>query len=187
MAEITELRTAHDGWCKLFVATVRTADGASFTREIEDHGEAVAVLPYDTERRTALLVRQLRAPALHAAGVMQVLEAPAGLADHGSVEDSVRAEAQEELGLTLREVEFIGTAWTMPGISTERMHLYLAAIRAEDRTGAGGGLGSENESIEIVEMPLTDLAALAAAGEIVDMKTFALVMALQLRHPALFR
>ena len=42
-------------------------DGTVVTRAIEDHGNAVAVLPYDPVRRTAILVQQMRAPALYAA------------------------------------------------------------------------------------------------------------------------
>ena len=78
MVAISSTTLAHDGWLKLRVATLSGDDGVEFTREIEDHGPAVAVLPYDPERREALLVRQLRPPALLAAGLTTMLEAPAG-------------------------------------------------------------------------------------------------------------
>src|SRR5918911_2185099 len=58
--EITDLKTVHTGWAKFLIASVRLADGRSFRREIEDHGAAACVLPYDAERRMAGLVRQLR-------------------------------------------------------------------------------------------------------------------------------
>ena len=57
-------RILHQGWGRFGVVRLRLADGFEIEREIKDHGDAVAVLPYDPERREALLVRQLRAPAL---------------------------------------------------------------------------------------------------------------------------
>ncbi|GMA77272.1 hypothetical protein GCM10025880_36890 [Methylorubrum aminovorans] len=60
--EIRGTRTVHDGWASFVVAEVTTPEGAEVTREIEDHGEAVCVLPYDPERRVALLIRQFRVP-----------------------------------------------------------------------------------------------------------------------------
>jgi len=50
----------------------------------------------------------------------------------------------------------------------------------------GGGVADEHEGITVVEMPLADLAALAASGEFADLKTFALVPALMQRRPDLF-
>lgn len=65
--------------------------------------------------------------------------------------------------------------------------MFLAAYSATDRTGEGGGLAAEHEKITVVEIALTELAALANTGRITDMKTLALVQSLRLRHPALFR
>jgi hypothetical protein len=74
----------------------------------------------------------------------------------------------------------------MPGVSTERMTLYLAEYRAKDRVGDGGGVAHEDEEVRVVELGLKELAALMAADGVVDMKTLALVQALQLRRPELF-
>src|ERR1700759_4401887 len=71
------------GWCTLYLATVRLADGRVITREIEDHGSAACVLAYDPERRIAMVSRQLRPPALYAGGALALIEAPAGLIDTG--------------------------------------------------------------------------------------------------------
>ena len=37
----------------------------------------------------------------------------------------------------------------LPGISTEKMHMFLAEYAAASRVGAGGGLAEENEEIEV--------------------------------------
>jgi nudix-type nucleoside diphosphatase (YffH/AdpP family) len=183
---VLSTKTAYEGWSTLFVATIRTPDGATIKREIEDHGTAVAVLPYDPERRVAMLVRQFRPPVFQAAGEIEMLEAPAGLIEEDHPEDSVRREADEEVGIRLGELEPIGPHWSMPGLSTERLHLYLAPYRAADRTGAGGGLAREHENITPAEIGFDELVALADSGRLSDLKTFALVQTLRLRHPHLF-
>jgi len=183
--KIVSLEPKYRGWCKVYVATIRLADGQTVTREIEDHGAAACVLPYDPVRRTALLIRQLRAPPLHAAGETAIIETPAGLIDPGEdAETTARREAMEEVGVRLTSLEQVSNTWTMPGISTERMPLFLGTYSESDRVGAGGGESSEQ--IEVVEMSLRELAAMADAGTIADLKTFALVQSLRLREPELF-
>lgn len=184
--EIRGTRTVHDGWASFVVAEVTTPEGAAVTREIEDHGEAVCVLPYDPERKVALLIRQFRAPPFFTAGVTDLLEVPAGLLDEADPEAGVRREAFEETGLRLSRLEPVSTVWSLPGISTERMHLFLAPYAEADREGPGGGLAEEHEAITVVEMPLATLVAMSEAGEIVDMKTLVLLLALRLRRPDLF-
>lgn len=187
MVAIRSTKTVHDGWTKLRRATLAGADGVAFTREIEDHGPAVAVLPYDPERRVALLVKLPRAPVLFLDGASDFLEAPAGLREGGEdPADCARREAAEEVGVALGALEPAGHAWTMCGISTERMHLFLAPYAAEDRKGAGGGLAAEHENITVVEVPLGALRDMADRNALDDMKTLCLVQTLRLRRPELF-
>lgn len=183
---IEEVREVYRGWTRLSRATL--SDGSKqFHREIEDHGQAVGVLPYDPERRTALLVQLPRAPVLLAGETEHLLEVPAGLVDAGEAPDAcARREALEEVGVALGELEPVGLVWSCPGISTERIALFLAVYRASDRTGQGGGLADENENIVVAERSLADLAALAEAGRLPDLKTLCLVQALRLRRPDLF-
>ena len=187
MVAIRSTRLAHDGWLKLRVATLSGDDGVAFTREIEDHGPAVAVLPYDPERRVALLVMLPRAPVLLMGGSPDLLEAPAGVREDG--EDPAgcaRREAREEVGVVLGALEEAGHVWSMCGVSTERMHLFLAAFTAADRTGQGGGLAEEHENITVVEVPLAEMRGMADRNALDDMKTLCLVQTLRLRRPELF-
>lgn len=188
MSRLISKTPVYEGWSKLYKATIELASGAVITREVEDHGSAVAVLPYDPERRVALLVRQMRTgPLLDGAADPHVLEAPAGMIDAGeSEETAVRREALEEAGITLGALDSVGRAWSMPGISTEWIGLYLGAYTLADRVAAGGGLEEENEEIEVLELPLAELARLQDDGRLNDMKTLALVSALRLRRPELF-
>src|SRR3954467_6120291 len=112
--EILSLEPKYRGWCKVYVATIRLAEGQTVTREIEDHGAAACVLPYDPVRRTALLIRQLRAPPLHAAGEAAIIETPAGLIDPGEdAQTTARREAMEEAGVRLSSLEQVSNTWTM--------------------------------------------------------------------------
>jgi nudix-type nucleoside diphosphatase (YffH/AdpP family) len=184
--QITHMETLHEGFAKFLVATVRLGDGRTVRREIEDHGRAVAVLPYDPDRRTAILVRQFRAPVFYCAKMEDTLEAIAGRVESSDPAECARREAFEEAGLQLGPLDHVARVWTMPGISTEQMDLYLAAYRETDRVADGGGLAEEHEEITVVEMPLAQLAAMADSGRLTDMKAFALVQTLRLRRPDLF-
>jgi nudix-type nucleoside diphosphatase (YffH/AdpP family) len=184
--QILSTRTLYEGWTSLRLVRVRLSSGEVVHREVEDHGDAVAVLPYDPVRRTVMLVRILRTPALVRAGRAALLECPAGLLDEADPAEAARREAQEEVGLALGEVEHVARVWTSPGISAEQMDLYLAPYSAADRVSAGGGIAGEHEAIEVAELDLDDLWAMVERGELDDMKTLTLVLTLRQRHPELF-
>jgi nudix-type nucleoside diphosphatase (YffH/AdpP family) len=185
-ARIGDVRQIYAGWSTFSVAEVEFADRSRIRREIENHGNAVAVLPYDPERRVATLVRQLRSPVLYSAGLQDLLEVPAGILEGDDPRACARREAMEETGLRLGRLEHVARTWSMPGISTEQMDLFLASYVSADKIGSGGGLAHEHENIVVVEMALVDLATMAMTGTLTDMKTLTLVLALQLRHPKLF-
>ncbi|WP_426958723.1 NUDIX domain-containing protein [Muricoccus radiodurans] len=185
-AAIESIATTHERWARMLLATVRLPGGQRVQRDIEDHGDAVAVLPYDPVRRVALLVRQFRAPPFYASGEGETLEAPAGRLDTDDPASCARREALEEIGLRLGELEPVVVTWTMPALSTERAHLFLAAYEAVDHVEAGGGIIEEGESITVSEVPLADLAAMADAGTLTELKLLLLVQTLRLRRPELF-
>jgi len=186
-AEIVSTEIKHRGWSTFLVATIKLPDGHIITRVIEDHGNAVCVLPYDPIRRVAILVKQLRAPALYAAKQTDFLEAVAGRVDDGEdAESSARRETAEEAGFQLRTLERVARAWAMPGVSTEQMDLFLGEYSEADRIGAGGGVDGEHENIEVIEMPLAKLAEMVDSGVLHDMKTLLLLQTLRLRRPELF-
>jgi nudix-type nucleoside diphosphatase (YffH/AdpP family) len=185
--QIARIETLHEGRSTLMVVDARLPDGAILRRAVEDHGPAVAVLPYDAARRTAILIRQFRVPVFMASGATETLEAIAGIVE-GNEEPSAcaRREAFEEAGLRLATLEHVASAWTMPGVSTERMHFYLAPYGPADRAAAGGGLEEEKERITVVEVRLAELAAMADSARLDDAKTLVLVQTLRLRLPNLF-
>ena len=186
MPQILSTRSLYDGWTSLRLVRVRLDSGEVVNREVEDHGDAVAVLPYDPVRRMAMLIRIMRAPALLRAGRAALFECPAGLLDEADPAEAARREAEEEVGLALHDMEHVGRVWTSPGISAEQMDLYLAPYSAADRVNAGGGIASEHEAIEVTELRLDVVWTMVERGELDDMKTLTLVLTLRLRHPELF-
>ncbi|MGA0606297.1 NUDIX domain-containing protein [Phenylobacterium sp. VNQ135] len=184
--ELRKLETVYQGYSTLMVATLSTADGGTFRREIEHHGRAAAVLPYDAGRRCVLMVNLPRAPVIWAGGPPELLEAPAGMVDNEDPEDTAIREALEEAGVRLSRLEPLGSPFASPGVSSEKIDLFLAEYSAADRVAAGGGVDGENEHITVEEIPLAQLWAWVEQRRIEDLKTLALVLALKVRRPELF-
>jgi nudix-type nucleoside diphosphatase (YffH/AdpP family) len=181
---IVERTLVYDHWYRLWRLKVRMPNGAEVERHLEDHGSAVALLPYDPERRVAMLVSMPRAPVLDA-GEPPLIEVIAGNVGD-NVQHSARAEASEEAGLRIGELEPLATVWSMPAFSTEKLHMFLATYSESDRIGPGGGAEGEDENITAFEMPLSELRAMRIAGTLTDGKTMLLVQALELARPDLF-
>jgi nudix-type nucleoside diphosphatase (YffH/AdpP family) len=176
----------YQGWGTYLLATVRFADGSVRRHQIDDHGSAVCVLPYDPERKIAILVKQMRPNVLFAGGDPNLLEVPGGIIETDDIEACGRRELLEEAGIKAESLEHLVTVWATPGVSTEAMHLYAAPFTPANRVSAGGGLAHEGEDLSVIELPLSDLARMADAGELPDLKTFATIQTLRLRKPDLF-
>jgi nudix-type nucleoside diphosphatase (YffH/AdpP family) len=183
--ELIATETIYEGFAKLLRARFRVGK-EEIAREVEDHGDAVAVLPYDPERRVALFVSLSRAPVIVSGTLDQFIEAPAGLLEDEQPAETAKRELLEEAGLRVTELDHVGHVWSSPGISTERMHLFLARYSRADRTGEGGGLAEEHEDITVSEVALRELGRKLDQGEIADMKTLALLLLLRARQPELF-
>lgn len=184
--ELRKVETAYQGFLTVLAATFTGPDGASFRREIEHHGRAACVLPYDPDRKTALLVNLPRAPVIWAGGPPELLEAPAGMVENEDAEDTAVREALEECGVALTRLEAVGSPFSSPGVSSERVDLFLAAYSAGDRKAGGGGVAGEHEHITVEEVPLALLWTWVEQRRIEDLKTLALILALRVRRPDLF-
>lgn len=184
--ELRKVETVYQGYVTLLKATFAGPGGETFEREIEHHGRAACVLPYDPERKTALLINLPRAPVIWAGGPPELLEAPAGMVENEDPEETAIREAMEECGVVLRRLEPVGSPFSCPGVSSERVDLFLAAYASADRTGPGGGVAGENEHIDVQEVPLGVLWTWVEQRKIEDLKSLALILALKVRRPELF-
>jgi len=184
--ELRKVEAAYQGYMTVLTATCAGPEGQTFQREIEHHGRAACVLPYDPERKTALMINLPRAPVIWAGGPPELLEAPAGIVDNEDPEDTAIREAMEECGVVLRRLQAVGSPFSSPGVSSERVDLFLAEYAQADRTAAGGGVDGENELISVEEIPLALLWTWVEQRRIEDLKSLALILALRVRRPELF-
>jgi 8-oxo-dGTP pyrophosphatase MutT (NUDIX family) len=130
------------------VDRIRFEDGEEAEREVVEHPGAVAVVAFDGER--LYLVRQPREPVNEQA----LLELPAGKLDEEGEDplDTAKRELMEEIGKGARTWRRLTSFYTSPGFADEECHLYLATDLFDEPAEA-----AEEERIEIVEVPVTDL------------------------------
>lgn len=150
-------------------------------REVYDRGDGVAILLYNREEQTVILVRQFRLPVyVHDSGDGMLIEAAAGVLDKVSPQARIRSEAEEETGYRVRNIEKVFEAYMSPGTVTEKLHFFLGEYDPGDR-GEGGGLEEEGEDIEVLELPFREAMAMITRGEIEDAKTILLLQYAALR------
>jgi nudix-type nucleoside diphosphatase (YffH/AdpP family) len=180
---IETVETLSKGWAHLrrYTIAYTRRDGRceSQLREVHDHGHGAAVLPFDCERGTVLLVRQFRLPAYLCGEEGDLIEACAGLLDGNSPEVCARREAIEELGYRIDNLRQVASAFMTPGAVTERLTMFLADYRADWKVGAGGGHTGEGEDIEVIEIALAAALEMVDEGAIIDAKTIALLLFLE--------
>ena len=177
---IERAETLSDNWGRMtkYSIAYRRSDGVTEqqSREVYDRGNGAAILLYNKQRRTIILTRQFRLPALlNGDPDGMLLEAPAGLLDADDPVTAIRREAEEETGYRIEHVEEVLASIMSPGSVTERLHLFVGEYTAADRVSAGGGHASEGEDIEVIEVTLDQALAMIERGEIVDAKTIMLV------------
>jgi GDP-mannose pyrophosphatase NudK len=156
------------------------------TREVYHRGNAVAALLYNPEARQVLLTRQFRLPAYlngHASGFL--MEACAGLVEEGEQEDdTMLREIREEMGYEVTGITKVHKAYSSAGALTECIHLYLAPFHPSQKKNDGGGLKSEGEDIELVELSYDEAFEMLARGSFEDAKTIILLQHLRMMHTA---
>ncbi len=142
-------RTVWEGRvAKVRVDRFRYEDGEEAEREIVEHPGAVGIVAHDGEK--LYLVRQPREPV----GEEALLELPAGKLDEEgeSPLDTAQRELAEEIGKGARTWQHLTRFYTSPGFADEECHLFMATDLYDEKADT-----EENERIEIVEVPLTDL------------------------------
>jgi 8-oxo-dGTP pyrophosphatase MutT (NUDIX family) len=159
--EPVDQRTVYDG--KIIRVTrerFRYPDGDVVEREIVRHQGAVAMVAHD--QTDLYLVRQPR----EAIGEPDFLEIPAGRLDQEgeSPLEAAKRELAEEIGKAAARWEPVCSYVSAAGILDEVIHIFHAT-----GLGAAHAETEENERIEIVKWPLSDLDGAIAATR--DAKT----------------
>jgi len=140
-------------------------DGKEKERVVVKPGNAAAMLPIEGDH--CYLIRQYR----FAIGEW-IYEAPAGTLEEGEEPiETARREIIEECGLAAGEMIPRGFIYTTPGFSDERVYLF----EARNLLPSSEFSPDDDEQIEVVRVPLADLAAMCRDGRISDAKTIAIV------------
>jgi ADP-ribose pyrophosphatase len=142
---------------------VRMPEGDVAARDVVEHPGAVAIVALD-DAGQVLLIRQYRHPAGHL-----LWEIPAGVRDVPG-EPPHRTgdrELREETGYTAGTWHVLTDCFTSPGISTERVIVYLARGLAEvPEAERGPPLRHEEAHLESAWVPLEQAVQLFLAGEL---------------------
>lgn len=146
----------------LRLETVRLSNGLTSQREIIEHSQAVVIVPLDDDSNV-IMVRQYRK-----AIDKMLLELPAGgMNEAEDPQVAAARELEEETGYT-GMLQRLGGFYAAPGYCTEYLHLFLATELVK-----GPAHPEEDEQIETIAVPLSQITSLIVMEEIQDSKSIA--------------
>jgi 8-oxo-dGTP pyrophosphatase MutT (NUDIX family) len=139
---------------------VRMPDSSHAERTVVTHVGAVAILALDEQGRV-LMIRQYRHPVAR-----QLWEIPAGLRDVAgeALVDTARRELLEETGHAAREWHALVDSYASPGISSERIRIFLA--RGLETAESGYQREGEEKFLRTAWVPLAEAVQAALAGKL---------------------
>ena len=179
------VRLVHEGWARYLVAEVMQEDGTRITREIEDHGRAVAVLPYDPDRRVATLVSQFRAPcSIPTARRATWRCRPAFSTRVRPKTRPARGDGRD--GACAWRARFRLQRWSMPASPPNGWICSWRPIARRTGPGRAAAWRRRARRWPCTRSRCRNSRLWAARGPLTDMKSLALLFALQLRRPDLF-
>jgi 8-oxo-dGDP phosphatase len=142
---------------------VQLPDGQTVQREVVEHPGAVAIVALDSRNRI-LLIRQYR----HPAGAM-LWELPAGLRDVAGepLLATAQRELLEEAGYRAKEWHVLSDYLSSPGISTERLRVYLARDLTMVPAGQHEYVRHDEEAyLTVAWVPLADAVQQVLSGDL---------------------
>jgi ADP-ribose pyrophosphatase len=144
------------------VDQIEYRSGNKAVREVAEHPGGAVVVPV-TDDGKIVMVTQHRFPVDKI-----LLELPAGKLGKG--EDpficAVR-ELEEETGYKSDNIKELGSIYTTPGYSTEKLWIYLA----KDLKPGNHNREEGERGMEILEISIIQIEKMISAGEIMDAKT----------------
>ena len=185
--KILDTKILSDNWYILKKITYEffKKDGSRHVQEREayDRGNGATILLYNTKNHSIILTKQFRLPTyINGNESGMLIEACAGLLDKDNPEECIRRETEEETGYQIKAIQKAFQAYMSPGSVTEILHFFIAEYDAEMKVNEGGGLESEQENIEVLEIDFQKAIEMIEKGEIMDAKTIMLIQYLQLKN-----
>jgi ADP-ribose pyrophosphatase len=189
--EIIEKITCYHGFFRLNRYKLRHslfAGGWSevLLREVLERGHAVAVLPYDPQNDTVLLIEQFRPGALVAGYEPPwLLEIVAGIIELNETAPIVAVrEMQEEAGCNILALKPILRFFASPGGTSETTMLYCAKVNTNNITELHG-VASEHEDIKLHLLSYPQAMQMLASGKIMYAPAIIALQWLELNRAAL--
>jgi len=154
------------------------------SRESYNRGNGAAILLYNKEKHTVIMTKQFRMPAyVNDTKDGMSIEVCAGAIDENEPpEVCVIREVEEEVGYKIHAAKKVMECYMSPGAVTEKMYLFVADYEDDMKITKGGGLDSEDEEIEILELPFAKALAMIDSFEIIDAKTIMLLQYAQINN-----
>ena len=174
-------KTVYKDFLKIRKRVLETPNGDTFDRESLIRSEATAVLVYNEDTNKLIMTNQYR----DAISGMS-LEIPAGLMDESDTDPKECAvrEVLEETGYKLNVLEIIPLMKTLPapGFTNELIHIFMAIVNSDMKVDEGGGLESENEYIEVIEMDVNEAFEQIQTGKLVDAKSIIALQSFKMKN-----
>jgi GDP-mannose pyrophosphatase NudK len=153
------------------------------TREAYDRGNGAAILLYNRTDNTIVLTKQFRLPSfINGNPDGMLIEACAGLLDTDEPEDCIRRETEEETGYKVSDVRKIFEAYMSPGSVTEILYFFVAEYSRSMKMHDGGGLGHEQEDIDVLILDFDTAYQMMEEGSIRDAKTIMLIQYAKIKN-----
>ena len=151
---------------KVFRDNVSLDGGSSAVREVVRHKGAAAIIAVD-ENGEAFFVEQFRYPVNR-----PLFEVPAGKIDDCETPlECAKRELEEECGITAEKWNDLGPMLSSPGFCDEVIYLFLAEGLSFTKQNP-----DEDEYLDVIKLPLSEVLGRIRRGEIPDAKTQVLVL-----------
>ena len=167
--EIKNEKTVYNGFFKILEAQVVYDQLTEFgsieaTRVCLERGDSIAVLIYEKDTDSFLFTRQFRYPSARRDHPWMLELVAGSIEDQEDPKVCAQREIEEEIGYHIDELELITTYFPSPGGCSEQIHLYYASVNSSQKTTQGGGAVVEQEDIELVKIPRSEIKELLNNG-----------------------
>jgi UDP-sugar diphosphatase len=124
--------------------------------EIAELYDSVAILIFNVTKQAFVLVKQFR-PAVYLKNSDGfTYELCAGICDKKlSLKEIAIEEIEEETGYKVDDIAEINTFYTSVGSAGAKQTMFYAEVEDKDKITSGGGIDDEN--IEVVELPISEM------------------------------
>ena len=165
----------------IFDYKMKSGNWVTQMREVYNRGDGAGILLYNKLKKTVILVKQFRMPTfLNDNNDGFLVEICAGMLDKDHPEACIIRETEEEVGYRIKEVKKVYEAYSSPGVMTEKMHFFIGEYTDNMKVNEGGGIDTEHEDIEVLEIPFAEAVKMLENGLIHDTRTIVLLQYAQI-------